>query len=108
MILYDPGIPSDLLEFGIQIPVRNSRTTNTFAALKNHPALGPRVRNWHKDRIDTRIVRDDLERVHTPAYVSRIYGDSLKETLLATYELIAPDGSYHRYAPDKATRPGYL
>ncbi len=105
MILYDPRIPASLLEFGIQIPVRNSRATNTFAALKNHPALGPRIRDWHKDRIDERLERDDLERVHTPAYVARLYGGALEETLLATYELIAADGSYHRYAPEKAARP---
>jgi len=33
MILYDPHIPASLAEFGIQIPIRDSRSIRTFQAL---------------------------------------------------------------------------
>lgn len=105
MLLYDPTIPASLLEFGILIPLHDSRTIKTFEALKNHPRLGATIVRWHKDRIDEIIDHSDLQRVHTPAYVERLHSDRLEEIITATYELIDPHGNYYRYDPDQASRP---
>jgi acetoin utilization deacetylase AcuC-like enzyme len=105
MILYDPHIPVSLMEFGIQIPARDSRTTRTLAALQNDPHLGRLQYLWHQDRIEERLDRQDLLRVHSPDYVDRLYSPKLVEEIIATYELIDAEGCYHRYAPDTATRP---
>jgi acetoin utilization deacetylase AcuC-like enzyme len=56
------------------------------------------------------ISREDLERVHQGAYVSRLYNEAphargLEAALLETYELINPDGSHNRYDPDRAVQP---
>ena len=105
MILYDPAVPVGLLEYGIQIPVNDSRTRKTYAFLKNDPKLGPAVGHWHQDRIQAAVTKKDLLRVHTPAYVDDLYSGGLERRLLAAYELIDIDGNYHRYDPRQARRP---
>lgn len=105
MILYDPNIPASLYEFGIQIPIHDSRATHTLEVLRRDPHLGPDPNRWHTDKITETLNREDLLRVHSPEYVRRLYSDKLEETILATYELIDPGGNYYRYAPEQATRP---
>ena len=51
MILYDSTIPAGLLEFGILIPIRDSRATKTFEALCSDSHLGSRQNLWHRQRI---------------------------------------------------------
>jgi acetoin utilization deacetylase AcuC-like enzyme len=105
MILYDPSIPASLLEFGIQIPIRDSRATKTFKALCSDPHLGPHRNLWHGDRITETLNKEDLLRVHSPDYVARLYSDRLRDEIISTFELIDSNGQYYRYAPDQASRP---
>jgi acetoin utilization deacetylase AcuC-like enzyme len=105
MILYDPHIPVSLTEFGILIPMRDSRAIRTLTALQDDPLLGPLQGSWHRDRIDERLSREDLLRVHSEGYVNRLYSSGLEDEIIATYELIDASGQYHRYAPETATRP---
>lgn len=105
MILYDATITMSLEPFGILIPVRDSRSILTLEALKADSTLGPLVDQWHVRTVDERLSRDDLLRVHDAIYVERLFSKHLEEEILSTYELIAEDGSYHRYAPEKATLP---
>lgn len=105
MILYDKTIPVSLLEFGIQIPIRDSRATKTMAALESDPELGRSKTRWHQDQIIERLTRDDLLRVHSPEYVARLYSETLQDEIISTYELIDPEGRYNRYDPLQATRP---
>ena len=99
MILYDPRIKASLFEFGVLIPIHDSRTQRTFDALKSDPVLGPAYPKWHKDRIDVELGRRDLLRVHTPDYVDALYSDRLEQIITTTYELIDARGQYHRYDP---------
>lgn len=105
MIIYNPKIRASLLEFGIQIPIRDSRTTQTFEALKSHPQIGPNLHRWHCDHIHERLTRRDLLRAHSKAYVDALYSHQLEKIITSTYELIDADGNYYRYDPDTATRP---
>lgn len=105
MIIYNPHVPASLFEFGIQIPIHDSRTTRTFDALKQRPELDTIIRNRHQDHIDVRLTREDLLRVHTPAYVAALYSDRLEEIITTTYELIDDRGNYYRYDPATAKRP---
>lgn len=105
MILYDPHIPVSLLEFGIQIPVRNSRAVNTFQALLDNPKLQSLQKHWYHDRIVEILSREDLLRAHSADYVNRLYSDALEQEIISTFELIDAHGKYYRYAPDTATRP---
>ncbi len=105
MILYDPKVPASLFEFGIQIPIHDSRTTKTFEALKQRPELEDILHHHHRKRIDVQLTRDDLIRVHTPKYVEALYSDRLEEIITTTYELIDDRGNYYRYDPRTAKRP---
>ncbi|SHO52645.1 histone deacetylase family protein [Desulfopila aestuarii] len=105
MILYDQRIPASLIEFGIQIPVKDSRSIKTFKALLDDPKLLPLREHWHHDRIVETISREDLLRVHSANYVNRLYSDGLEQEIISTFELIDAEGKYYRYAPETATRP---
>ncbi|MDR3630327.1 MAG: histone deacetylase [Desulfocapsaceae bacterium] len=105
MILYDPHIPVSLMEFGILIPMRDSRATRTLTALQEDPLLGPLQKRWHQDRIVERLSSEDLLRVHGADYVDRLHSPRLEDEIIATYELIDASGRYHRYAPETAVRP---
>ena len=105
MILYDPRIPVGFYEYGIQIPVNDSRTVKTFNVLKGNPKLGPAIKHWHQDRITASITRDDLLRTHTPRYVNDLYTDHLEQRIMDAFELVDSQGNYYRYAPDQATCP---
>lgn len=105
MILYDPRIPASFTEFGIQIPVRDSRTIKTFQALLEDPKLESLQQHWHRDSITETVTKDDLLRVHSAEYVNRLYSSDLEKEIIATYELIDAQGNYHRYDPSTATRP---
>ena len=105
MILYDPTIPASLLEFGILIPIRDSRATKTFEALCRDPHLGSHRNLWHRDRITETLNKEDLLRVHSSDYVDRLYSDKLRDEIISTFELIDANGQYYRYAPEQASRP---
>ena len=105
MILYDPRIPASLVEFGIQIPLRDSRSIKTLQALQGDRRLKSLQKQWHRDRIVETLTREDLLRVHSPGYVERLYSAALEQEIISTFELIDAEGKYYRYAPETATRP---
>lgn len=103
-LIYYPDLP-DFTQFGIQIPVLDTRATKTLEKLRSHPKLGPLVENILETRELEEVGRSDLARLHSPEYVEGLYSDRLEELLLKAYELIDENGDYHRYAPDQARRP---
>ncbi|MBU1566153.1 MAG: histone deacetylase [Proteobacteria bacterium] len=105
MILYDPRIPASLIEFGIQIPVRDSRSIKTLQALLDDDKLKSLQKHWHIDRIVETLTREDLLRVHSAEFVDRLYSTALEQEIISTFELIDAEGKYYRYAPETATRP---
>lgn len=105
MILYDPDMRFSLPEFGIQIPVFDSRASRAFAALRDHPVLGKQLERWHRTPACAPPGREDLERVHDADYVARLFSADLEKEIINTFELVDVHGRYYRYAPDKATLP---
>jgi len=105
MILYDEHLNQGLIEFGIEIPVLNSRVVNTFHYLQTHKTLGPRINQWHEKKIVETITKDDILRVHSKRYVENLFSDKLEQELIKTFELIDEQGNYFRYNPDNATLP---
>mgnify|MGYP003566058569 CR=1 FL=1 len=88
MILFDERQKQSLLEFGIEIPVYDSRAINTFNKLKDHNRLGPHIKNWHIDSINETITKDDLLRVHSRRFVKNLFSNELEPLLY---------GQRHRY-----------
>ena len=81
MILYDPTDRMGFFEFGIQIPILDSKVTRTFETLLQDLELGPRVADWHIARIDENLVQEDLQRVHSRGYVDRLFSDQLEKEI---------------------------
>jgi acetoin utilization deacetylase AcuC-like enzyme len=105
MILHDTDHRLGLIEFGILIPVHDSRASKTFQKLLADPELGPAASRWHLSRIPRSIDRRDLLRVHSETYVHRLFSDALESEIIRTYELIDETGNYHRYDPQRASLP---
>ena len=105
MIIYDDRQKQSLFEFGIEIPVHDSRAIHTFQKLKDHPRLGQYTKTWHIDSINENITRDDLQRAHSRGFVENLFSDQLEQEIIRTFELIDPNGRYHRYNPANASQP---
>jgi acetoin utilization deacetylase AcuC-like enzyme len=105
MIIYSEEYRGGFEQYGILIPVRDSKFRRTFAELKAHPVLGPRREQWHLEQSGQPITREDLLRAHTEGYVQRLFSDELEAEIIRTYELVDSRGKYYRYDPGKATRP---
>lgn len=59
MIIFDKNEKHSLHDFGIEIPVHDSRAINTFNQLIAHPQLGTQIKAWHIDTINETITRED-------------------------------------------------
>ena len=105
MILYDQEDTVSLDTFGILIPVHFSKAGTTLQTLRNHPLLGPREGEWLMPSREGGISQEDVLRAHTPEYVRRLFEQNTEAEIISTYELIAADGSYHRYDPERARGP---
>jgi acetoin utilization deacetylase AcuC-like enzyme len=105
VIIYDQRQPHGLYEFGIQIPVMDSRASETFRRLSTHPVLGPRIAGWHIKEIREPVLREDLLRAHSAEYVDRLFSRALEAEIVRTFELIDSQGRYHRYDPTGAVLP---
>ncbi|GAB1483330.1 hypothetical protein MASR2M78_21460 [Treponema sp.] len=118
MIYYDRDLAMRFPDYGILIPVLDSRAEQIVQALRGQsckaPILEGRVAAAQKLGVPVEslaINRADLERVHEAAFVARLFGTGsegekgLEAELIKTYELIDEDGNYHRYEPALAKRP---
>lgn len=104
MIIYDDQHKFSLLEYGIQIPVMNSRASRTFENLRSHPVLGSRLNDWFRKKENLRLTAADLARVHDRSYVKKLYSDELEGEIIKTFELIDSQGQYYRYDPQSASQ----
>jgi acetoin utilization deacetylase AcuC-like enzyme len=103
-LLHYPGLPG-LAEFGIEIPVLDTRATRTLDELQAHPTIGRRVtRNLITSRGEA-LRREDLLRAHDPAYIERLANGDRIGALYEAYELLDEQGNYQRYSPAHAHYP---
>jgi acetoin utilization deacetylase AcuC-like enzyme len=94
-----------LYEFGIEIPVPDSRVSKTIEKLRSHRILGKKIREWHINKVEEKISKIDILRVHSKKFVKTLYSDQLEAEIIRAYELIDSKGLYHRYDPAKASMP---
>jgi acetoin utilization deacetylase AcuC-like enzyme len=105
MIIYSEAYHGALEQYGILIPVRDSKFRRTFAELRAHPVLGPRQSEWHLEHAGRSITREDIRRAHSESYVNRLFSQELEKEIIRTFELVDSNGRYNRYDPARATRP---
>jgi acetoin utilization deacetylase AcuC-like enzyme len=102
MLLTDPRLTVSYTDYGILIPIQPSKVTKVLDHLNALPSLNGQ--SWKIDAITETISRQDLERVHSPTYLDRLYGPSLHQELLSCYELVDAQGKFHRWDPALAVR----
>ncbi len=105
MIIYDDKQKFSLFEFGIEIPVYDSRAAKTFKTLATHPILGKQISKWNMAKSADKINKSDLLRVHSKKYIQKLYSDALEHEIVKTFELIDSQGNFFRYNPQKSTLP---
>lgn len=102
-----------LRDYGILIPAAADRGERILDGLRARVVALPDEEarrigdesSWLLGPDGTEVTREDLERVHDPAYVERLFTDGLEAVLVAVFELVDEAGNYHRYDPALATRP---
>ena len=105
MIIYSASQTLDLKDFGIEIPLPDSRAAKAFNSLMSNPELKAVVQKWHVAPDGKKASAADLLRAHTKEYVDRLFSSGLVDEIVETFELIDSNGRYHRYNPANAVLP---
>lgn len=97
---FHPDSLLSLPDYGIQIPLTNGRIHKICELLKN--------KNQEvQTEYPVTLSREDLERVHSKPFMEKLFGseEEKEKVVMETFELIMPDGSFHRYDPHSAKKP---
>jgi acetoin utilization deacetylase AcuC-like enzyme len=93
MFFYNNNYPHNLAQYGIEVPLLNTRVEKI------------------KEIIDPQLIQDGgefnpelLSLVHNNDFIDSLLNHT-EEELIKTFELKNPDGSYNRYNPDRAEFP---
>ena len=98
MFIFNKDTHLNLIDYGIEIPLLGQRGRLVLDFIKeNFP-----IESLIIDELTTPS-REQLLYAHTEEFISRLYEDPTKD-LMETFELVAPDGSFHRYSPQSANR----
>lgn len=86
-------------EYGISIPMRNSRVDIPFFNAKDKYQIEETPISSLEE-----ITLSDLELCHTKEFIQKVIKEP-EEFVLETYELVSADGSFNRYDPKLKFRP---
>ncbi|MCG8477754.1 MAG: histone deacetylase, partial [Spirochaetales bacterium] len=114
MVLHDltPRLP--IAAYGIDIPITGSNEERTLDYLLSRDDISSRKGEWLRQERLTPLPREAIVRVHETAYADRLLAEPGQPSqsglpigmseleIMRTFELLNPDGSYHRYSPDAA------
>lgn len=104
MVLRNLSPSPPFTEFGISIPITGSNAARTIDYLMAIPRFAEQRARWLREEAIKPLDREAIARVHEPAYVDRLLGSGCDAEIMRTFELVNPDGSFHRYDPASATR----
>ncbi len=102
-LLHYPGLPG-LADFGIEIPVLDTRATRTIEELEAHPEIGGMIEELMTNERSETLAEEDLLRAHSRDYVARLSNDRTN-ALYEAYELVDERGNFQRYDPGTARYP---
>lgn len=105
MVIYSPDQPISFKDFGILIPISNSKADRTLQVLLEDPELYRHRDKWYQERENKILSSQHLLRVHSKEYIERLFGNGVEGEIIQTFGLIDEEGKYHRYNPSKAVRP---
>ena len=98
MFVFNKDTHLNLIDYGIEIPLLGQRGRLVLDFIKE---------NFPKDKLFlddlTAPTKEQLIFAHDKKFINRLYQDPTKD-LMQAFELVAPNGSYHRYKPEGAKR----
>lgn len=97
---FNPDSLLSLPDYGIEIPLTDGRIEKICDLLRDKNIV------VHSE-YDVKVSREDLLLAHNANFVNRLFGteEEKRQEIIRTFELINPDGTYHRYNPTVATHP---
>ena len=98
MIIYRENQPPLLSDYGIEVPMLKGRAEKVKEELEKSFGTGV-----FTDTISSPLMDVDFARVHTGEFLKRCESHPSR-VIEETFELINPDGSYHRYNPTNAKK----
>ncbi len=105
MIIYSPSCEPSFESFGIEIPIRESRSSRVVSELRErYPELAEQIVLNVERGTFKRFDRRDLRYAHDRDYVRALVDTDPTEALLKAYELVDEEGNYNRYNPANAKR----
>ncbi|MFO7848431.1 MAG: histone deacetylase, partial [Spirochaetia bacterium] len=103
-LIHYPGLPS-LSDFGIEIPVLDTRATRTIEELRELPGTGALLDSLLITDRSENLSEEDLLRTHDAEYIDRLLHSDRINVLHDAYELIDENGNYQRFNPSSASYP---
>lgn len=99
MIIYREDQPPLLSDYGIEVPMLKSRAQKVRDEI---------LRNFGEDvfvkDLSAKLSDEDFLRAHTLDFLKRSKARP-QDVIVETFELVNPDGSFHRFNPRNAHRP---
>lgn len=99
MIIYRDEQPPLLSDYGIEVPMLKSRAQKVRDEILSNFGEDVFVKAFSPILSD-----EDILRAHTPGFLKRSK-ETPQDVIVETFELINPDGSFHRFNPQSARRP---
>lgn len=98
-VLYSSQCDKNLLDYGIEIPLKADRSVKIFDYVNTHYGIK------ELSLIPESISRVDLLRVHSKEYVDGLHNDLYRDQYFyQCFELIDENGAFHRYNPNIAVQ----
>ncbi len=85
-LIYREELNPSFKDFGIDIPMKESRYKKSFDLLASHEQLGPLQNLWHYDQDWSDFDFEELSLAHTEHYLERLQ-NSTKEVIFETYQI---------------------
>ncbi|MFN8369205.1 MAG: histone deacetylase [Bacteriovoracaceae bacterium] len=105
MLIHNEIFNLNLSDYGIEIPLLDTRAEKCFNALKASPKLKNNLSKWHYTGPLEETFKEDWLLVHNKEYINRLTGKEVDQEIIKAYELVKPDGTYHRYNPKNSKFP---
>lgn len=96
MLVFDRACLKRLTDYGIQVPIIDSRVEKTLESIDSKFLYQGAWEEFHKE---------DALRVHDPSFVSEVFDGDPTERLIQAYELRDAHGKWQRYVPQDAIKP---
>ncbi|MBT3982621.1 MAG: histone deacetylase [Bacteriovoracaceae bacterium] len=103
-VVYSQSLKHNLSQYGIEVPLKDTRAELTLEHLFSIPQLGAVKEKWFHEFMGEPYSVERLNQCHDQVYVDMITNHP-EMALIKSFELVDDKGNYNRYNPKAATSP---